>query len=365
MRVAILGTGLIGGSLGLALKSWDAGVHVRVYDVSADAASKAVELGAADEAAPSAAQATEGADLVFVATPVGAIVQTLKNCLHTLSDGTILTDVGSTKSRVVLEAEASIADRPGLTFIGGHPMAGSEQEGISGARANLFEGAWWVLTPTERVQTEAYRRLHKTLSAIGAKVMALEPRRHDDLMAVISHIPQLTATTLMNLAAQKGREHGGLLALAAGGFRDVTRVAASNPDLWVEICAENREAIADELEEFAKRLMNLKQHLRDGRFDAIREELTTAREARRTLGKKDVAGDLFEVALEIPDRPGVLAEVTRSVGDLGINIEDLSISHASEGGRGSLHISVLGEDQATKVRDALSIQGYIVKSIQV
>jgi prephenate dehydrogenase len=184
-------------------------------------------------------------------------------------------------------------------------------------------------------------------------------------MAVISHIPQLTATTLMNLAAEKGREHGALLALAAGGFRDVTRVAASNPELWLDICQENRDAIVAELDEFAERLKSLNAILRERDSDALRRELVTARDARRELGRKDVQGDLFEVVLEIPDKPGVLAHVTRLVGDLGINIEDLSISHAAEGGRGSLHVCVAGERAATSVAEALSTNGYVVRSIQL
>lgn len=365
MRVAILGTGLIGGSLGLALKAKGSAEAIAAFDIHPESAQEAVKRGAADRAAASAGDAVRDADVIFVATPVRAIVAALGECMRDLPAGSIVTDVGSTKTRVVIEAERLLGDNQAITFIGGHPMAGSEQEGIESARAELFADAWWVLTPTDRVGPEAYRRLHQLLGSLGAKVMALDPAKHDQLMAVISHIPQLTATTLMNLAAEKGREHGGLLALAAGGFRDVTRVAASNPELWVDICRENRDAIAAELDEFADRLKTLNQQLRVGDMDALRQALLTARDARRELGRKDVAAELFEVALEIPDRPGVLAHVTRLVGDLGINIEDLSISHAAEGGRGSLHVYIAGEANAGKVAQTLSISGYIVRSIML
>lgn len=365
MRVAIIGMGLIGGSLGLALKRSPEVERVTGYDRDPEVARRALERGAADAIAGSPAHAVNGAGLVFLATPLGAIPSAALECFPGLSEDVILTDVGSTKSRVVLEVERLLATKPGMTFIGGHPMAGSEHEGIDAARGDLFVGAWWVLTPGDAVDPTNYRSLHKILSGIGARVMALEARRHDELMAVISHIPQLTATALMNLASEKGREHGGLLALAAGGFRDVTRVAASNPDLWVEICLENREAIAAELVEFSGRLLTLEKYLRDGDIEGVRRELLAAREARRTLGKKPIQGDLFEIQLEIPDRPGVLAEVTRLIGEQGVNIEDIAISHSSEGGRGTLRVCILGEDESGKIESLLVTQGFVTQRIQL
>lgn len=365
MRVAIIGTGLVGGSLGMALRELDEVDSVVGYDRDPTTAGRAVERGALDAVAASAADACRGADLVVVATPVNAIVPAVQEALPGVEPGTLLTDVGSTKARVSIETAAILAAKPGVSFIGGHPMAGSEHDGIEAARPDLFSGAWWVLTPAENTDANLFQKLHRVLSAIGARVMALEPQRHDELMAVISHLPQVTATALMNLAAQKGKEHGGLLALAAGGFRDVTRVAASNPDLWVEICLENREALASELDEFAQRLMDLKSYLKVGDSAALRQELTTASDARRRLGQKAVTGELYEVTVEIPDRPGVLADVTRVVGEQGINIEDLAIAHAAEGGRGSLRLTIIGEIESTKVQDVLSSQGYITMKAQL
>lgn len=365
MRVAIIGTGLIGGSLGLALHSVPEVSEVAGYDRNDETSRRALEMGAIDAAATSAADACRGAGLVIVATPVNAIVPAVREALDALGSGVVVTDVGSTKARVTLEIRTLLAAKLGVSFVGGHPMAGSEQDGIEAARADLFKGAWWVLTPDETTDPKVFQSLHRILSKIGARLMSLEPQRHDELMAVISHLPQLTATSLMNLAAQKGKEHGGLLALAAGGFRDVTRIAASNPDLWVEICLENREALAVEIQELTERLLAFQRHLRDGNVDAIRGELITARDARRRLGKKELPGDLFEVVFEIPDKPGVLAEVTRLVGEQGINIEDVAISHAVEGGRGSLRLAVLGDDESTKVQEILSAHGYSAMRTQL
>jgi len=363
MRAALLGTGLIGGSIGLALRKLPDVEEVVAYDLDPAVRAQAVERGAAHRQSESPAEAVEGADVVFVAAPVGAIPDLIAAAAPRFKRGAVVTDVGSTKSRVVGEVAKSLPD--GVTFIGGHPMAGTENEGIAAADPALLEGCWWILTPTEHVEATAYRTLHALLSSFGARVMALDADRHDDLMAIISHLPHLTATTLMNLAAERGEEHAGLLSLAAGGFRDVTRVAASNPDIWLDICAENGVAISSVLREFAGRLLELSDLVQAGSRSDLRERFLSAREARRNLPGKQVDGELVEVLVPIPDRPAVLAEVTTTVGDLGINIEDLQITHSEEGGRGTLRLLILGREAATRVRDALSARGYDVRSLSL
>jgi prephenate dehydrogenase len=363
MRVALLGTGLIGGSIGLALRGLEDIDAVVAYDIDPRVRDLAVERGAATAAAESPAAAVEGADVVFVAAPVGAIPKLVSEAAAGLERGAVVTDVGSTKSRLVMEVADSIPE--GVSFIGGHPMAGTEEEGIGAADPGLLQGCWWILTPTERVDAAAYQTLHGLLSRIGARVMALDAGKHDELMAVISHLPHLTATTLMNLAAERGEEHAGLLSLAAGGFRDVTRVAASNPDIWLDICDENGEAIAGVLREFAGRLLELSDLVESRTRPELRERFIAARDARRNLPGKAVDGELVELLIPVPDRPAVLAEVTTSVGDLGINIEDLQITHSEEGGRGTLRLLIIGRDEGTKVQEALSTRGYDVRSLSL
>jgi prephenate dehydrogenase len=363
MRVALLGTGLIGGSIGLALRRMPDVEEVVAYDLDPAVREQAVERGAATRAADTPGDAVSEADVIFVAAPVGSIPALIADAAGSLKRGAVVTDVGSTKSRLVMEIAKSIPD--GVSFIGGHPMAGTEEEGIAAADPGLLEGCWWILTPTDRVDAKAYQALHGLLSRMGARVMALDAERHDDLMAVISHLPHLTATTLMNLASERGEEHGGLLSLAAGGFRDVTRVAASNPDIWLDICDENAEAISSVLREFAGRLLELSDLVEAGSRPDLRERFIAAREARRNLPGKQVDGELVELLIPVPDRPAVLAEVTTSVGDLGINIEDLQITHSEEGGRGTLRLLIIGREAATKVQDALSMRGYDVRSLSL
>jgi prephenate dehydrogenase len=362
MKVALIGTGLIGGSLGMALKA-NTDVVVVAFDRDPAAAARAVERGAADEVAATAADAATGADFIFIATPVGAITGSVQAIAESLKPGAVVTDVGSTKNRVVLEAEKVLRD--GSDFIGGHPMAGTEQEGIEAATATLFQGAWWILTPTEASSAEAYQRLHGLLTTLRARIMALSPIEHDQLMAVISHVPQLTATTLMNMAAKRGEDHAGLLALAAGGFRDVTRVAASNPEIWLDVCRENGEAIAATLRDFANELLRLHDLILEGKEEPLREAFLQARAARRSLPGKEVLEAPFEVVMPVPDRPGVLSQVTTSIGNLGINIEDLQITHSSEGGRGVLHLTIAGRGPAERVAAALAQQGFDVRTVEL
>jgi len=362
MKVAIIGTGLIGGSVGLALKA-RSDAEVVAFDRDLSVAARAVERGAADRAAPSIKQAVADAQFVFIATPVSAIAEAVGEAGGALTGGAIITDVGSTKARVVVEVEGLLPR--GLTFIGGHPMAGTEQEGIEAASPDLFEGAWWILTPTESADPDTYRKLHTLLTTLGARIMALKPAEHDELMAVVSHVPQLTATALMNMAAERGEDHAGLLALAAGGFRDVTRVAASNPDIWLDICRENRDAIAVALEAFANRLLEVRDLVKRDDQSGLLEAFLRAREARRKLPGKPLESAPFEVTMPVPDEPGVLAKVTTSIGNLGINIEDLQITHSSEGGRGVLRLTIAGEADAGRVAQALRTQGFDAVSMEL
>lgn len=360
LRVGIVGTGLIGASLGMALGRLDEVGEVVGYDRNPQELAEAVQRGALSRAAASAAEAAAGRDLVVLAVPVSAVPAAAAEVGPVLEPGSILTDVASVKARVVevLQAVAPV----GVHVVGGHPMAGSAEGGAAHASPDLFVGATYLLTPTSTTDPGAYRRLHALLARLGSRVLAVDPARHDLLVAVVSHLPQLAATTLMNLAAERARdEHAELLLLAAGGFRDATRVAASNPDLWLDICAENRDAIVSVLDDYGERIVTLRSVLAGADDDGLRRTLGEARAARRSLpGKETVTGRLVELQLSIPDRPGVFAEVTTTVGLAGVNIEDIGVEHAPEGGRGLLRLAILGPDNAAKAHAALDAIGYEV-----
>jgi prephenate dehydrogenase len=283
-----------------------------------------------------------------VAVPVSAIAA---EAARAAAGGAIVTDVGGVKAPVVRSV-----GHP--RFVGGHPMAGSEQEGVDGADAELFAGATWVLTPTVDTDPEAYARVRSVVSTFGADVVALTPEQHDALVAVVSHVPHLTAATLMGLASERAEEHAALLRLAAGGFRDMTRVASGHPGIWPDICVENRDAIVAALDTLVRALTDMRDLVSVGDRAALLRLLEHARAARVNLPTPAARPeDLAEIRLPVPDRPGVLAEVTTLASELGVNILDLEIAHSAEGPRGVLVLVV--EAGATElVRTALVARGY-------
>ena len=340
-RAAVVGTGLIGGSIGLALR--ERGWHVTGRDRDESRARRALELGALD-----AVGEDPDASITFVATPVLSIAEAATSAL---AGGGVVTDVGGVKAPVV-----AAVGHPRV--VGGHPMAGSEQEGVDGADATLFAGATWVLTPTVDTDPDAYAHVRTVVGSLGADVVALPPDRHDALVALVSHVPHLAAATLMRLAAEGAEEHAALLRLAAGGFRDMTRVAAGHPGIWPDICSENRDAIVQTLDRLVAALGETRDLVAKGDRDELLQVLERARAARVNLPARAARPEeLVELRVPVPDRPGVLAEVTTMAGELDVNIEDLEIAHSAEGPRGVL-VLVVAAASADVVRDALAARGY-------
>jgi prephenate dehydrogenase len=342
-RAGIVGTGLIGGSIGLALRR--RGWHVTGDDRDPARAARALELGALDAVGDDA-----DADVTFLATPVRALADAARDALR--STRGVVTDVGSVKASVV----AAVDD---ARFLGGHPMAGSEQEGIDGADPDLFAGAVWVLTPTAATDQATYAAVRAIVGDdLGADVVALTPEHHDALVAVVSHVPHLTAASLMDLADERATEHRALLRLAAGGFRDMTRIAAGHPGIWPDICAENRDAIVEVLDGLVASLQAVRTVVADDDREGLLSVLERARAARVNLPSRVAsAHDLSEVRVPVPDRPGVLAEVTTLAGALDVNIADLEIAHSSEGDQGVL-ILLVDAAAADRLRIGLVEAGY-------
>ena len=272
-RATIVGTGLIGGSVGIALR--ERGWHVSGVDAEPGVAARAVALGALT------AEGTDrSADLVVVATPVHAAAGIIGEILASdqWNPDVIVTDVGSVKGPLV-----ATVDHP--RFVGGHPMAGSEQVGVEGATGDLFVGATWVLTPTATTDPDAYALVRNVLAEMGADVVALAPAQHDALVAVVSHVPHLAAATLMDLAAGLGQEHAVLLQLAAGGFRDMTRIAAGQPSIWPDICDDNAEAIVATLDLLIDALGAMRRRVAEHDHDSLLQILGRAAAARRVLSR--------------------------------------------------------------------------------
>jgi prephenate dehydrogenase len=340
-RAAVIGTGLIGGSIALGLR--ERGWHVTGTDNDDTRLARALELGVLD-----ATGFDDAADITFVATPVSAVAPAARRAL---AGGGVVTDVGSVKSGIVTAVDH-------VRFVGGHPMAGSEQEGVDGATAALFVGATWVLTPTLDTDADAYATVRSVISSLGADVIAVPPDRHDALVALVSHVPHLAAATLMTLAAQGAEEHATVLRLAAGGFRDMTRIAAGHPGIWPDICQENRDAIVAVLEQLIGSLTTMRDVVGRGDRGALLDILEGARAARVNLpATLDRAETLVELRVPVPDRPGVIAEVTTLAGELSVNIVDLEIAHSAEGERGVL-LLLVDSAESGALSDALALRGY-------
>jgi prephenate dehydrogenase len=352
-KLALVGTGLIGGSIGLALGR--AGWTVAGFDVDTERAAAALATGAVTQVAASLADAVAEASLTVVAVPVGQVADTVVAALD--AGASLVTDVGSVKAPVVEAVEAARTDAA-ARFVGGHPMAGSEQEGLDGADADLFVGATWVLTPTVRTDPQAFADVRTVVASLGAEALAVAPELHDSLVAVVSHVPQLAASTLMNVASARGDEHAILLRLAAGGFRDMTRIASSHPSIWPDICLANREAIVNALDGYLDELANVRTIVAGGDRTELLDLLERARAARRNLPVGiPVEEALFELRIPVPDREGVIAEVATLAATLNVNIRDFEIAHSLEGRSGVL-VLVVGARGLEAFEGALHGHGY-------
>ncbi len=354
--MSILGAGLIGGSIALGLRAAGA-QEVVGYDVDAAALEAGLKRGAFSAIHSDVTAAVADAEVIVLAAPVNRLGGLAGAVAAAAPDDAVVTDVGSAKGGVVAVCE----DMLGARFVGGHPMAGSEQRGMEAADPDLFADAWWILTPTPLTSSHAYRTASALATALRARPVALDPASHDRLLARLSHLPQLAASALVTAvtSSEPSETH---LNLAAAGFRDVTRIAASDPALWVGILQANREAVLEALRGLRTGLGEVERALAEDRWDAVRDFLERARAARVGLFAKPELHDV-PVALWMPvlDRPGVLAEVTTAAGALGANIEDLRIVHSTEGGRGRLELIVAGEAPAEALLRALTDLGYRVE----
>lgn len=318
-RANVIGLGLIGGSVALGLRRQ--GWYVSGDDIDSATADAALDRGVVDALGIDAA-----AEITFVAVPVLAALDQVERALGETSGS--VTDVGSVKAAIC----AAAAD---TRFVGGHPMAGSELDGLDGAQSDLFEGAVWVLTPGLDSDDTVFAQVASIVASLGAEVVALTPERHDQLVAVVSHVPHLTAATLMGLASERAEEHAALLRLAAGGFRDMTRVASGRPGIWLDICAENRTAIVGVLDQLIDGLGDMRNIIDAGDRDTLYARLTAARQARVNLPNRVVHPDaLSEVRIPIPDHAGAAAEVFTLAAELSVNIASFEVVHVAESTRG-------------------------------
>jgi prephenate dehydrogenase len=354
MRIAVLGVGLIGGSIGLAARA-RLGGEVAGFDPDEELLDRAAELGAIDSGRDTVAGAVEGSELVFCAAPVTALPGLAAEALDAVGDDCAVTDVGSVK-RDVIAALGSDS-----RFIGGHPLAGAETSGVENARADLFEGARWYLTPTPKTGGLLYDRVQRAISEIGARPQAIEAETHDRLMASVSHLPHVVANVLVTQAARALDEEAEPFPEVGPSFRDATRVAGANPAIWGDILAGNREAVASEIDAAVDRLNQAAKLLRTADRDAVTAWHEQAGRRRRELIETEIAGGpLHELRVLVPNRPGIVAEVALELGRAGVNIEDMALYPAADMTSGAISLYIAGDEEAERAEQLIRELGHDV-----
>lgn len=353
MRIAVLGVGLIGGSVALAARTrLDA--SVAGYDRSGQALERALGRAALDRACTSVSEAVDGAEAVFVAAPVGALPGLVGEALAAAGAGCVVTDVGSTKRAVV-------AAHRDPRFVGGHPLAGAESAGVEHARADLFQGATWYLTPTAGTSGILYERLHRLLHGLGAQPTAIDADTHDRILAAVSHLPHVLANVLVSQAAATLADGDARLPATGPSFRDATRVAGASSAVWIDIYLANRDALSVELDRTISRLMEVRESLASGDRAAIAAWNEAAGADRRALLEGQLAGDeLFELRAAVPNRPGVVAELALALGRGGVNISDMALYPASDMTEGVVALWIAGAAAADRAQEMIGGLGFAV-----
>jgi len=349
--VAVLGVGLVGGSVGLAARE-RLGAEVRGYDAAPGVLERALEHGAISTACASAADALAGAEAAFVAAPVRVLPGVVGEALAAAGPQCVVTDVGSTKRELV----AAVEDR---RFIGGHPLAGAETAGVEHSRAGLFEGATWYLTPTSRTEGVLYDRLYRLLADLGARPAAIDAETHDRLMASVSHLPHVLANVLVAQAARALESER--LPPTGPSFRDATRVAGASTAIWGDIYLSNADALVAAIDDTVRRLGEVREAL------AGRDELGVTRwneaagEDRRRLLEADLAGgEVVELRVSVPNRPGVVADVALALGRASVNIADMALYPAADNTTGSIALWIAGDADASEAERLIGALGFTV-----
>ncbi|CFY08819.1 Prephenate dehydrogenase [Syntrophomonas zehnderi OL-4] len=339
-KVGIIGLGVIGASLGMALRNSSSVIQVAGRDLTEKTALQALEVGAIDEHLD--ARLLGECDLVVIATPLNTIPQVAAEIKDSLKPGALVSDVGSVKGWVMQVLQQELPAE--VHIVGGHPMAGSEKSGLSAADKFLFQNAAYVLTPQPDTPQDILAGLIELLKTIGARIAIMDAQEHDQAVAQVSHLPHLISAALVN-NLQNNPE---ALALAGGGLRDTTRIAASDPELWENILMLNSNAVTQEIKNMQELLQNYLKALEAGDKDKIRRCLATARDLKKNLPSiRPCLEDSCDIIAIIPDQPGVIGNLGSLLGKEQINIQNLQLLGVRDEDEGTIRITVKRESAPT------------------
>lgn len=361
-KIAIFGVGLIGGSLALCFKG-KPGITVVGYAHEPELKERYMKSGVLDYATLSIEEAALDADFIFLSVPVGMLNFYLRKLNELpLKKGCIITDVGSTKASIT--AAADTLQFKDVYFIGGHPMAGSERSGVEAASPLLFENAYYVLTPQKGVLDEIYDKLKQLLSYTKAQVIRVDPEHHDDIVGAISHLPHIIAVALVNQISSYNRNEPLYQLLAAGGFRDITRIASSDPVVWRDILLSNRDVLLRLLGDWNEQIHKFTQVLEERDGTAIEAAFREAGDFRNQLPerRKGIITALYDIYIDVPDTPGIIGQIATQLGTARINLSNMQIIESREDVPGILRLSFRQEEEMERATQLLNKLGYMVRS---
>ncbi|ADC51147.1 prephenate dehydrogenase [Alkalihalophilus pseudofirmus OF4] len=346
----IIGLGLIGGSIALAIRK-EHDVRILGYDIHEEQLKMAQSLKVVDEACHSIEEGVKQADLIVFATPVSITTELLADLVHfEMKSGAIITDVGSTKRKIYKRAEC--LSEKGITFIGGHPMAGSHKSGVEAARAHLFENAYYIITPSPDADARAVIQLQNWLKGTKATFIEMSADQHDHLAGAISHFPHIVAASLVHQVAKLEEKDPLVSKLAAGGFRDITRIASASPVMWRDILLQNKDSLLHLLEAWMEEMGEVKSLIEEENEADIYTYFEEAKAFRDGLPvkKKGAIPSFYDLYVDIPDHPGVISDVTGILAQHKISITNIRILETREDIMGVLRLTFRSEDDLEEAK---------------
>lgn len=353
-HVFVIGLGLIGGSLALCIKNEHPDATIMGYDVSEKQSQLGKMLGVIDEIIDEIPKGAARADLILIATPVKEVERIIELlCDVPLKDNVIISDAGSTKLEIV--KKATCLKEKGLTFIGGHPMAGSHKSGVTAAKSILFENAFYLLTPEKDTRIEDVEKLQNWLIGTKAKFIQVMPEEHDYITGVISHFPHVIAASLVHQAEKTSLKQNLITRLAAGGFRDITRIASSSPEMWRDISLHNKSVLIELLQEWQSEMEKISQMLQEEKEEDIYEYFFQAKRFRdeMPIKEKGAIPAFYDLFVDIPDYPGIISEITGYLAKENISLTNIRIRETREGIYGVLVISFQTEEDREKAEQCI------------
>lgn len=364
MVVGIVGVGLLGGSIGYILKKKKWADKVIGIGRNEERLKKAIEMKAIDEYNTGFNEKLKEIDIFILCVPVQLISKFIKDALPYLKEGVIITDIGSTKGDIVKEVEEILPEN--MYFVGGHPMAGSEKTGVEALDPYIFENAVYVLCRTKFTNEYAMNKLKEMIKLLDANILEIDYETHDLAVATVSHVPHIAASSLVNCAGKIDADTNKILSLAAGGFRDTTRIASGSPDMWKDICMTNSEKIVEVLEKFEEEIKKFKEAIVKKDEETLYKLFEQGKNLRDTLPKKKkgILSPMFEMVLYVPDKPGIIGSLTNLLGGQGINIKDIEVLHVRENEGGSIRIAFDKNIDSNKAVDILKNNGYEFKVLE-